>query len=258
MLMRRIREHVGSHNWFAVGIDLVIVVLGVFLGTQVSNWNSERLAREAGADYRARIARDLETNQGDMQARSDYYRQVRAFGLQVLGGLDGSEPISDQAFLIAAYQATQIYPRPMNRSTYDEVIAVGALDSLGGPELRLRIANHYVHIETSETTFRNVTTYREAVRRAMPYHVQERVRIACAETLDYSTETGLGRMSLPSECDLGLSREELARAAVRVRAIPGLEFEVTRLLADVDQKLIQAARAEERASEMAAELAGAS
>ncbi len=66
MLMRRIREHVTAHDWFAVGIDLIIVVLGVFLGTQVSNWNAERLAHEAGDTYRARIVRDLENNQSDL------------------------------------------------------------------------------------------------------------------------------------------------------------------------------------------------
>ena len=31
MIVRRIREHVAHHNWFAVGIDLAIVIVGVFL-----------------------------------------------------------------------------------------------------------------------------------------------------------------------------------------------------------------------------------
>jgi hypothetical protein len=255
MLMRRIREHVSSHNWFAVGVDLIIVVLGVFLGTQVSNWNAERLAHEAGDTYRARIAQDLVTNRDDMQSRSAYYEQVRGFGLQVLGDLDGAQRLPDEAFLIAAYQATQIYPRPMNRATYDEVLSVGALNTLGDAATRDRISNHYVHVETSESTFRNVPAYREIVRRAIPYHAQSSIRTNCAETLDFNG-SGLGRMTLPSACDLGLSQSELARAAARVRATPGLELEVTRLLADLDQKLIQAGRAEERANELLAELAG--
>jgi hypothetical protein len=258
MLMRRIREHVTSHNWFAVGIDLVIVVLGVFLGTQVSNWNAERLAHEAGDTYRARIVRDLQTNRDDMQARSAYYSQVRAFGLRVLGDLDGSQRMSDEAFLIAAYQASQIYPRPMSRATYDEVLAIGALNTLGDINTRDRISNHYIHIETSETTFRNVPPYREIIRRAMPYRVQEAVRTNCAEVLDFGSGTGLGRMTLPSDCQLALSAAELSRAAARVRATPGLELDTTRLLADLDQKLLQAGRAEERASELMTELAGVS
>jgi len=48
MLLRRVREHVTAHNWLAVSVDLIIVVLGVFLGIQLSNWNAERLAHEVG------------------------------------------------------------------------------------------------------------------------------------------------------------------------------------------------------------------
>ncbi len=254
MLMRRIREHVSAHNWFAVGIDLVIVVLGVFLGTQVSNWNAERLAHEAGDTYRARIVRDLENNQADLASRVTYYTQVKEFALIVLNDLNGTARVSDEQFLIAAYQATQIYPRPMNRASYDEVVSNGALNSLGDVDTRERISNHYVHVETSETTFRNVPPYRETVRRAMAYNVQAAVRTACAEQMDTNAGTGLARLSLPGMCDLGLGRDEISRAARALRATAGLELDVTRLLADIDQKLIQAERATERAANLAQDL----
>jgi hypothetical protein len=254
MLMRRIREHVTAHNWFAVGIDLVIVVLGVFLGTQVSNWNAERLAHEAGDTYRARIVRDLENNQSDLQSRDAYFTQVHAFALQVLGDLDGTARISDEQFLIAAYQATQIYPRPLTRGAYDEIQSVGALDTLGNVSTRDNIANYYIAVETSEATFRNVPPYREIIRRAVPYHVQARIREACAEEMITAT-TGLARLTLPERCTLEIDRNDLAQAARRVRATPGLELDVTRLLADLDQKLIQTERSLDRAARLAAELA---
>jgi hypothetical protein len=253
MLMRRIREHVTEHDWFAVGIDLIIVVLGVFLGTQVSNWNAERLANEAGDTYRARIVRDLENNQSDLQSRDAYFAQVRAFALQVLGDLDGSARISDEQFLIAAYQATQIYPRPLTRGSYDEIQSVGALDTLGDVSTRDNIANYYVAVETSEATFRNVPPYREIVRRAIPYQVQARIREACAEEMITAT-TGLARLTLPERCALEMDQNTLAQAARRVRATPGLELDVTRLLADLDQKLIQTERSQDRAARLAAEL----
>ena len=42
MILRRITEHVKAQNWFAVGLDFLIVVVGVFIGIQVSNWNAAR------------------------------------------------------------------------------------------------------------------------------------------------------------------------------------------------------------------------
>jgi hypothetical protein len=253
MLLRRIREHVTAHNWFAVSVDLVIVVLGVFLGIQVSNWNTERVEHERGEIYRARIIRDLEVNQTDMQHRAAYYRQVREFGLQVLGDLDGSARLADEPFLIAAYQATQLHGRPMARSTYDEILDVGALATLGDVSQRDWISTYYLTVDASRDTFSSTPPYREIVRRAIPYRVQERIRTACPETTPDST-SGVGYLTLTAQCTLGLNHGEMARAAARVRATPGLELDVTRLLADLDQKLIQTERMQRRAHDLAAEL----
>ena len=254
MIMRRIREHAGKQNWFAVAIDLVIVVLGVFLGTQVSNWNADRLAQERGHTYRARIVRDIADNEHDMQARRAYYLQVKRFSERVLADLDGVARAPDEELLIDAYQATQIYPRPMVRSSYDDAVSMGALDTLGDDAVRQKIANYYVAVTTSEATFRNVPQYRETARRGIPYHAQERIRTNCAEQMATSA-TGFVTLSLPEHCDLDLSREELARAAARVRAIPEIELDLTRHLADIDQKLIQFDRSEQRARLLGAELA---
>jgi hypothetical protein len=40
LLLRRISTHLKEQNWFAVIAEFLIVVAGVFLGIQVSNWNA--------------------------------------------------------------------------------------------------------------------------------------------------------------------------------------------------------------------------
>ena len=40
LLLRRIGTHLREQNWFAVIAEFLIVVTGVFLGIQVSNWNA--------------------------------------------------------------------------------------------------------------------------------------------------------------------------------------------------------------------------
>ena len=47
MLLRSITKHVSDQNWFAVFIDFLIVVVGVFIGIQVANWNALSQDREA-------------------------------------------------------------------------------------------------------------------------------------------------------------------------------------------------------------------
>jgi hypothetical protein len=46
MILRRLTRHLEEQNWTAVWIDLLIVIGGVFIGIQVTNWNDARLARE--------------------------------------------------------------------------------------------------------------------------------------------------------------------------------------------------------------------
>jgi hypothetical protein len=56
---RRIAEHVKADNWFAVAIDFVIVVLGVFIGVQVSNWNDAASERRRTALIVEALRQDL-------------------------------------------------------------------------------------------------------------------------------------------------------------------------------------------------------
>lgn len=62
MILRRVMEHVKAQNWFAVAIDFVIVVLGVFVGLQVSNWNAARADRATAARHLTEIAEDLRSH----------------------------------------------------------------------------------------------------------------------------------------------------------------------------------------------------
>jgi hypothetical protein len=51
MLRRRAIEDVGDQNWTAIGIDFAIVVIGVFVGLQVTSWNEDRIAESRAATY---------------------------------------------------------------------------------------------------------------------------------------------------------------------------------------------------------------
>ena len=43
MLLRRVTKHIKDQNWFAVFLDFLIVVFGVYIGVQVGNWNENKL-----------------------------------------------------------------------------------------------------------------------------------------------------------------------------------------------------------------------
>jgi hypothetical protein len=62
MLLRSVTKHVKDQNWFAVFVDFLIVVVGVFIGIQVANWN-ETQANKAGLERSLhRLDKEIELN----------------------------------------------------------------------------------------------------------------------------------------------------------------------------------------------------
>jgi len=62
MLLRSLSKHVKDQNWFAVGLDFLIVVFGIFIGFQLNNWNEGRKLDEAYLQARVRLVSETEAN----------------------------------------------------------------------------------------------------------------------------------------------------------------------------------------------------
>ena len=67
MLLRRITEHVKDQNWTAVALDFVIVVVGVFVGIQVANWNDARTNAYREVEMLATIYDELQKDRVEFQ-----------------------------------------------------------------------------------------------------------------------------------------------------------------------------------------------
>jgi hypothetical protein len=74
MLLRRMTQHVKNQNWFAVGLDFLIVVIGVFVGLQVNNWNEARAEAEQAYDLLSSIAEDLSIDRAELGAGAESIR----------------------------------------------------------------------------------------------------------------------------------------------------------------------------------------
>jgi hypothetical protein len=76
MIRRRVIEQLREQQWITVGMELVIVVLGVFIGLRASNWNQERANARQGAIFAERLKADLRYEDWVYQLLIDYNRQV--------------------------------------------------------------------------------------------------------------------------------------------------------------------------------------
>lgn len=235
-MIRRFREHIAKQNWFAVGIDLAIVVVGVFLGTQANNWNQGRSDRAEAREFRTQIADNLRANEADMAARTHYYEQVRAHAVAALTALQLPDGSLGEPFLIDAYQASQVWLRPFEHSAYDDLIASGVAPQIGDAPTRAELSAYYIGARGFEANGLGFTSYRERLRRAMDLNVQEKIRNDCDDIVR-TLPGGVQAPLLPDSCKLDLDPRAVASAVTKLKAVPELDQDLTRLVGDIDQKL---------------------
>lgn len=61
MILARISRAIREQNWFAVVLEFIIVISGVVIGFQVTEWRAEQRAISDEADIIARLHRDIES-----------------------------------------------------------------------------------------------------------------------------------------------------------------------------------------------------
>lgn len=103
MLLRSFTAHVREQNWFAVGLDFMIVVVGVFIGIQVANWNDERREEALGMAYLERLGDDLVAMETYLENQIESIRGSRSLTSALLKS--ASRPDVDDAELTEATRA---------------------------------------------------------------------------------------------------------------------------------------------------------
>ena len=166
MLFRRIRQHVRSHDWFAVGIDLLVVILGIYLGFQVAAWDENRRLLDQREDYLARLVDDLRDDVEEVGV-VDRVNRLGAQRIDVLeqvieGTLEASESDLHIQDFFSLTNTRRIFLR---RNTFDEMQASGKFGPLvDDAELRNDLVEYYsdrvvrdqfnVIVDAAESRFR--------------------------------------------------------------------------------------------------------
>ena len=223
MLFRRIVEHLKTQNWTAVGLDLGIVIVGVFIGTQVSNWNQDRIERRQTERLLLELRPALQAFADFFDTAKPYYATSQAYSDTAFAGWRGDPAVSDRQFVIAAYQASQVYSFGINGENWAAIFGGERLRDINSQELRRGLTNlmtfNYDLIDQVAVS----TPYRQHVRQAIPVEIQDAIRAECT---DKPINGSLVVLQLPSTCELRLPDSAFAAGAAALRAEPELVGEL--------------------------------
>ena len=219
MIYKRFAANLRAQNWFAIGIELAIVIIGVFIGTQVSNWNQARLEKLATERMIEELKPGLRSFIDFFETAKIYYAITGDYADSAFKGWDENPGVSDEQFVISAYQASQVYTFGVNAVNWTQVFGGGQLSNIGDPELRRGLANlmtlNFDMIDMPAVD----TPYRQNVRQVIPEDIQDAIRSRCGDTVIPDKPL---TQQLPAECDLDFPASRWANAASALRAEPTL------------------------------------
>lgn len=209
MILHRVSDSLRRQDWFTVLVEIMIVVVGVFLGIQVSNWNESQAEKRLGEYYVAQLKIDLGRDLIAMERIDAYYGAVLDSVVETERLLKSESP-DPRALVVAAYRATETAFYPASRSTFDQIVFSGHLGLLPKKALNEGLIDYY-SLSQADTAYDLVrdSRYRELVRSIIPLSVQIAIREGCSDVMD---DTGI-IVGFTASCRLDVDASTMSSVA---------------------------------------------
>ena len=219
MILRRVIAHFRKQEWTAIFLDFLIVVVGVFVGMQVNNWNAAREGRARAHEYLQRIGADLDADIATYEDRLAFWAKVAGYGARGLAYSEtgDAKDASQWDLLLAYFQSSQVAEYYTTQTTYDELTSAGEIGLIADAGLRNDLAQYYslgVNPAMSERP-----KYREHVRGVIPLYLQTYIWENC-----YTSDIKARQAML--DCASPVDEADAARVVNAIRADAALMAEL--------------------------------
>jgi hypothetical protein len=252
LIFRSIKAHIENENWFAVCVDFVIVVVGVFIGIQVANWNEDQTFYDRETNLLYELKKETENSILFTKQRILNYSQVVAAGKRSLAFLESGESCETECWpiLVDFMHASQWQSVRIPRSTFEN------MRRLGLPKNN-KIVNEIegYHAQNDGATLANSTLpeYRSLVRQIVTVDAQDFYWRNCftivdgVETYDLDCRKGVSddvafniveAISTNSEIKPQLT-EWISAAILLPIALDTQRATIVRALEEIDNELTQ-------------------
>jgi hypothetical protein len=219
MLLRRIKAHIEKENWFAVFVDFIIVVVGVFIGIQVANWNESKTFHDKETQLLKELKSEIEMGINSTRWRGDAYKQVTEAAVKSLAILSSKEECKSNCWMVLVefMHASQWLDTRISRSVYDEMRRLGLPRNR---KINDSIEDILAQNEGNATIFDDKPIYRNLIRQLIPFAAQQYYWEHC-----YTYELGVETYSL--DCPEGISNEGASEVVNTIVNHPDIKLHLT-------------------------------
>ena len=175
MILRSIASKLKAHDWGAAAIEIGIVVLGIFIGLQVDDWNNARKDRAAEREYLARLHADVQTLVIMQSDRIDNRLALLDELSDAADVLIGEAPLSDwDETDCRALMSSHIFvPLPTEIPVLNEMTATGSLRLIRDVRLRDALSRLQIQVSRSDEMIGRLNAGVRVLNRHYPEALRE-------------------------------------------------------------------------------------
>lgn len=143
MILRRITEHVKAQNWFAVALDFFIVVVGILIAFQITNWSETRTDRAQEQQIIERLYADFEALGREVDEKIVFMEplieSIEEIEQLIIKGAKDTDFERLQKFYETAFS---LPPITGQSDTYEQLVSSGDMAILTNDQLRSELLGH--------------------------------------------------------------------------------------------------------------------
>ena len=96
MLLRSISKYVRDQNWFAVALDFFIVVAGILIAFQITNWNEGKALDSQGKDLLVELKHEIEDDVTIAKGLRGHFENVKEVAKRSITFMDSGVSCGDE------------------------------------------------------------------------------------------------------------------------------------------------------------------
>ena len=143
MFVKRFVEHVRNQDWFLVGVEIMIVVVGIFIALQVDDWNQQRKDIALERQYLARMQNEFERLLAVEEGRLRWNDERIAQGALIQKVMDNQHLPDDerQTFEYGLYLLGAVNRARLSWGTVEELRSTGNIQLVRDWSLRQHLTD---------------------------------------------------------------------------------------------------------------------
>jgi len=179
MILRRLVTALREQSWLTLVLELVVVMVGIFLGLQVDSWNDARKDRVLEQQYLASLKADFQADIEELDGAIALAESRAQLGRLLISSIDKGRVEGDpNEFIWAVYSSFLLNYPSYTRATINDLLSTGNLQLLQDANLKAAVAEYYTDIEYREQWKINWREAQIDMERTLPHLLDFDVREA--------------------------------------------------------------------------------